>query len=209
MLFLFGESTHIRKMDIGSKSCPVCQAQKAFLEITETTYFNVFGVRLLPIEKTAHYWQCNGCNYAFSQNDIKEPSHLELLRHLLVYLMLGYGVSDQKDSAKEIFVKVTSAILDDEQLRKEIALQDSGDLDIQKYAADVSMTMNFKGKQEVLEGIYLMTYICCDLEYEDRLRINLIANSLGVGISGVEYVIQSVRERNYLAIRRLSGLTKA
>ena len=67
--------------------------------------------------------------------------------------------------------------------------------------------MNAVGKQAVIEAAFLTTYACCDLQYEDRLRINLVGNALGVGLDFVEYAIDNVRKQSYLGIKRLSQLS--
>ena len=67
--------------------------------------------------------------------------------------------------------------------------------------------MNAVGKQAVIEAAFLTTYACCDLQYEDRLRINLVGNALGVGLDFVEYAIDNVRKQSYLGVKRLSKLS--
>jgi hypothetical protein len=48
-----------------------------------------------------------------------------------------------------------------------------------------------------------MTYVCCEIQYEDRLRVNLIGNALGVSLEFVEYAVQKVRQNSYYGVRRL------
>ncbi|MEK9872100.1 MAG: hypothetical protein VW831_20455, partial [Gammaproteobacteria bacterium] len=55
-----------------------------------------------------------------------------------------------------------------------------------------------------IEAAFLTTYICCDLQYEDRLRINLMGNAMDVGLEFVEYAIRQTRKTNYYGVRRLA-----
>ena len=75
------------------------------------------------------------------------------------------------------------------------------------YVRSHAASMNSVGKQQVIEAAFLSTYACCELQYEDRLRINLIGNALGVGLEFVEYCIGQSRRQNYYGVRRL-GLTE-
>ena len=59
-----------------------------------------------------------------------------------------------------------------------------------------------KGRQCLIELAYLMTYASCEIEYEDRLRLNLIGNALDISINGVEAIINHVRQQGYYGVRR-------
>ena len=70
-------------------------------------------------------------------------------------------------------------------------------------------SMNAIGKQTVVEAAFLTTYVCCDLQFEDRLRINLIGNALGVGLEFVDYSISQIRKQGCYGVRRLNIVESA
>ena len=74
------------------------------------------------------------------------------------------------------------------------------------YARSEARFLNAIGKQQVIEAAFLSTHACCELQYEDRLRINLIGNALGVGLEFVEYAIAQSRKKNNHGLRRLRHL---
>lgn len=208
MLFLFGERVYFSQEEVGIHPCPVCREQTPFYAVVETNYFTIFAIRLLPIEKLSHYWECSGCENAYAVNDLNEPSHLKVLRRVLVYLMLGYGIYHHRDSpgtskVREIGEKVSGISFTDELIKKEITLLEAGQLNLQDYVAEARREMNLKGKRQVIEGAMLMTHICCEMEYEDRLRLNLMGNALGLELQSVAAIIDSVQRRNYFGLDRL------
>tara|TARA_B110000196_G_C21098622_1_gene641395 strand:- start:540 stop:884 length:345 start_codon:yes stop_codon:yes gene_type:complete len=73
---------------------------------------------------------------------------------------------------------------------------------------NAAASLNDKGKLKIVETAFLATYICCEVQYEDRLRINLIGNALGVSLQFVEYAIGEVRRQNYYGVHRLLSPTR-
>lgn len=133
---------------------------------------------------------------------------MPVLRRVVAYLMLGYGMSQHRDKAKEVVEEVSATACDDQTIKKEIRDLEAGNFgvaseNIQDYLKDKGYEINLKGKLQIIEGAFLMTYVCCEMEFEDRLRINLIANVLGLALEDVEAVIGSIRQKHYLGITRL------
>ena len=204
MFFLFGERVRSAARPQGEKLCPVCTGHQPFTEQLESLWFSLFHIPVLKIEDKAHYWRCENCMSSFSQNDISKPSHVPITQQLVVYILLGYGYSKPADTAREICLKVTGFELTDQECSELARRLSSGHEDMVQLVRDRSPEMNLAGKQAVLGAAFLATYVCCDLQYEDRLRINLIGNALGVGLDFVEYALDQVRKQGYLGVRRLS-----
>ena len=84
----------------------------------------------------------------------------------------------------------------------------AGDLDVHKVVTRLSANVNAHGKQQVIEAAFLATYASCEMEHEDRLRVNLIGNALGVSLEYVESVINYVRSQGYYGVRRMLTSTQ-
>ncbi|MDA0979046.1 MAG: hypothetical protein O3B72_10830 [Proteobacteria bacterium] len=203
MIFIFGEKIRTRSESVGDKPCAVCQSTRAFTEQHESLWFCLFGLPIAPIEKTAAYWRCEHCLTAYHCNDSSQPSHITVLKQLIVYLLMGYHQEDHPAVASEICLKISGFEISETEFQQIMAGIARGDMEMVEAVRHLAPVVNAVGKQQVLEAVFLTTYICCDLEYEDRLRINLIGNALGVGLEFVEYAISQTRKQNYYGVRRL------
>ena len=158
---------------------------------------------MLKLEEVASYWCCVGCDNSYVPGELHEPSQLPVVRQVIVYLLAGYGHHDQAELADEICRKLTSMALPVEAFRQLSRSLQTSRLDMVETVRSSASRLNAKGKHQVIQAAFLTTYVCCDLQYEDRLRINLMGNALGVGMEFTDSVIQDTRRRNCLGIRRL------
>ncbi len=203
MLFLFGESTRARAEPCGTHTCPVCQSPQDFTHQKESRWFTFFAIPLIPIEEEAAYWRCENCFASFTPGDVSLPSQVEPVQLLIAYLLLGYGHAESAEIADEISLKLTGFELEPETfraLKHELA---RGSIDIVERVSNYAPRVGGIGKQQIVEAAFLTTYICCEMQYEDRLRVNLIGNALGVGLEFVDYAIAACRKQNYYGVRRL------
>lgn len=202
MIFLFGERIHSTELDAGERQCPVCEQHRPFVRVVETNYFTMFGLRLLPLDRVADYERCTVCNNAFSE-DGREPTHVPVVRHAIVYMMLGYGMTEHEETASMICRQVTGFDFPaDEMIRLRRSI-DAGSEDFFDLLRRESASMNIAGKQQVIQAAFLMAYVSCEMQHEDRVRLNLVGNALGVPIEFVTDCIEAVRARHYYGIRRL------
>ncbi len=201
MVFLFGESVRRSETAIGSRPCPICQVDRPFVRVVKTNFFTIFGLRLLPLGQVAEYLQCTACGQAFDEGS-DCPSHHALLLDVIAYLMLGYGVSRDRALAGEVYEAVTRTQLADTDLAAAISALDAGQRDLFDSLRQGAAKVNTRGKQEIVQAGYLVAYASCELEHDDRVRLNLIGNALDVPISFVAACIEDVRARHYLGIRR-------
>lgn len=203
MLFLFGERIHSHSEAIGEKTCSACSSVQQFSRVAETNYFCMFGLRLLPIERIADYWRCEKCRNSFAANDLTQPSQVPLLKQVLTYIMLGYGMHEHAEIAQEICMKVTGFAFEDHEVREQMRALDAGKIDVFETLKKSAHMMNTPGKRQVVEGAFLMTHASCEIQHEDRVRINLIGNALGLPLEFIENAIEHVRSRGYYGVRRL------
>lgn len=202
MIFLFGERVHGAELDGGEQDCPVCNRQTPFVRVIETNYFTVFGIRLLPIDKVADYHRCTVCNNAIDP-DLETPTHLIVVREAIAYIMIGYGMSEHREVAGQICEAVTGFEFTPDQLRDTIRELDAGKVDFFQTLKAHAPQMTTEGKAQVVMAAFLMTYVSCEIQHEDRVRVNLIGNALGVPLEFVNGCVDEVRARNYHGIRRL------
>ena len=203
MIFIFGEKLRSQSTPSDRHYCAVCLSEQLFTEHRESVWFSLFGLPLLPIEDRASYLRCEKCLSAYDKADTSVPSHVPLIQTLIVYLLMGYQQDHQKRIAAEISLKIAGFDLaedDFDGIRRSIG---SGSLDMVEHVRQKSGAVNAIGKQQILEAAFLTTYVCCDMQYEDRLRINLIGNALDVGLEFVDYAIQQTRKQGYYGVRRL------
>lgn len=207
MFFLFGEKIRSKSTAVGVKHCPVCHAEHPFTEQQESLWFCLFAIPLLPIERTASYWRCDNCLMAYKPGALEQPSSVPVAQRITLYLLLGYAQRAHAKLAGEICLKLTGFELDSTTRAMLVREINTGGIDMVEYVRSEAASTNAIGKQQIIEAAFLATYACCDLQYEDRLRINLIGNALGVGLEFVDYAIAHSRKQNYYGIRRL-GLTE-
>ena len=209
MFFLFGASVRRSGTSLGEKACPVCLAQRPFTEQVEKLWFTFFNIPVLKIEEVARYWRCESCLNPFVINELNIPSQVAVTQQLVLYIMLGYGQSHHKQVAQEICLKLTGFDLSDQEYKGTLNWLRSGQQNVDELVREIAPSMNSNGKQAVIEAAFLSTYVCCDLQYEDRLRVNLIGNALGVGLDFVDYAIGKSRSQGYYGIRRLNYVEHA
>lgn len=202
MLFLFGEQVTARVVEEGKFDCFACGKEQPFLRIEEINYFTIFLFRLVPIRKIAEYCQCCACGTPFVSADSPEPSQFPGIRRVVCYIMLGYRMHRHRDKVKEIFLKITNTPFTDDDIQTEVGTIEQGKEDVFRYLTGLSTVVNTLGKQQIIEAAFLMTYAACEIQHEDRLRINLIGNALGVSLEFVETVIDHVRNESYYGVRR-------
>lgn len=203
MFLLMGERVKSSSRPIGQRSCPVCQSDQAFTEQTESLWFSIFGLSVLPLEQRAHYCRCEHCLSAFKPGEFEYPSSIPIVKDVIVYLLLGYEQQHQVQLASEVCAKLTGFEFPESEVRelcREIA---SGRLNVAELVRRRADTLNHIGKQQVIESAFLVTYACCDIEYEDRLRINQIGSALDVGLEFVTYAIDEARRQQNYGVRRL------
>ncbi len=203
MIFLFGERVRTKTTQIDSRTCVVCHAEQPFSEQRESTWFCLFGLPLLPIEQFARYWRCEHCLSAYEQGVLEAPSSVPLVKRICLYILLGYNQHANVAIAQEICLKVCGFELTDSETKDLVRGIAAKRYDMVDYVLSRAPLLNGIGKQQVLEAAFLATHACCELQYEDRLRINLIGNALGVELEFVEYAIQQSRKKKNYEIRRL------
>jgi hypothetical protein len=206
VIFLFGERVKRASVALGDQDCPICQRAKPFSHIQETNYFCLFGIRVLPLEKNADYYSCDYCENAFQALNAEGklvPSQLHSVQRVLAYLLVGYSLQDQGELACDIFKKVTGFELRASDLREDVKSIALGHTDLFSELKQQNRYLNQRGKQQIIEAAFLVTHSFCEIQYEDRLRINLIASSIGLSIAFVSATIDQVRQQGCYGVRRV------
>lgn len=204
MIFLFGERVKRDVVPEGLHHCPVCQTEKPFQRVKETNYFCAFGLRVLPIEKIADYRTCEFCENAFSEEAGQlEPSQLSSVRRVIAYILVGYGMQEHQDLGCDIFKKITGFEMQPAELLNDVRRMAAGKVDVLAEIKQQNCFLNIRGKQQIIEAAFLVTHACCEIQYEDRLRINLIANAMDLPIAFVTATIDQVRKQGCYGVRRL------
>lgn len=205
MIFLFGERLKRSGNSLGARYCPVCDSERQFSHIQEVNYFHVFGLAILPLEKIADFQLCDHCESAFVMGpSVPElPSHIALTQTVTSYVLLGYGQQDHLELASDLAKKVTGYELDQEAFKRDVRALAGGQLDFFNHVKQQARHLNARGKQQVIEAAFLATHACCEIQYEDRLRINMIANAMDTSIAFVNATIEQVRRQGCYGVRRL------
>ena len=202
MFFLPGEKVRANAEAIGDKDCPVCQRSQTFIRVEETVWFTLFMIPIAPMEKQASYDQCGSCQYAFAQGDYREPAHLDLLREVLVYMLCGYGMHQHRDLAQSLCRKLTGFDFPDDAVSTLMRQFEGPGVDMPARLESRRASLNLRCKEDLVRAAFLVAYASCELEYEDRLRINLMGTALGFGLETTDAVIAELRRDGYLGIRR-------
>ncbi|HKI75504.1 MAG TPA: hypothetical protein VJ998_12700 [Pseudomonadales bacterium] len=204
MFFVFGERVHGASLDAGERLCPICRRSTHFAHIVETNYFCIFGLRLLPVEKVANYYQCSECGNPFDRN-VDVPNQVSMIAQVLAYILAGYGMTAHQDVAAEVCRKVSGFDISHGELAAAIRSLASGRENLFDLLKAGAQGINATGAHQIVQAAFLMTHVCCEIQYEDRLRINLIGNAVGISLAFVEMAVEAVREKKYYGVHRLLG----
>jgi len=200
MLFLLGERIRKDQVSVGSRACVYCGDDQKFVHVAEDNYFTFFAIPLFRLGNVADYCQCESCEYTYQNHESVEPAHVYWVKLITTYVLTGYGMANQRRIIQEIGKKVSGVDFPSDEIDEISArLED----DVFELLRNAAASLNDKGKLKIVETAFLGTYICCEIQYEDRLRINLIGNALGVSLQFVEYAISEVRQQNYYGVHRL------
>ena len=199
MFILFGERLQTRRGQVGMRRCDVCDREEEFFQITEVNYFSLFAIPVFRVSKVADYFVCGECGTSYASKDQLQPSHIDSVKVVITYILFGYGMANEIRRIQEIANAVVGISFPVEEIKRN--LHRIGDEDVFKLLGIAAKTMDAKAKFQVIEAAFLSTHVCCEIQYEDRLRINLMGNALGVSLSFVEAAIKNVRSNNFYGVR--------
>ena len=165
----------------------------------------MFSIPVLPIEQVAKYWRCENCFNSYRPGELGEPSQSFVVKLLIIYILKGYNQHHHRAVAAEICLKLTGFDLLEDEYQRLLQELSSGSIDIVKRVSRYASYINGVGKQQIIEAAFLTTYCCCDMQYEDRLRVNLIGNALGTSLEFVEYAIGQTRKQNYYGVHHVTN----
>ena len=200
MFMLISERLHSCSTAIGHHDCAVCVSQQPFSQVVESNYFCLFGLRLLRLQHLANYPCCDRCETAFRAGNFTEPALTEVVNWVLAYLWSGFGMSHRLDLAEEIGRKVTGRGCSEQRI--ETCMLQLARRDICDVLRAEAICLNLRGKLQVIHVAFLTSYACCEIQHEDRLRINLMGTALGLSLEAVEIAIQNVRQQGYYGVQR-------
>jgi hypothetical protein len=191
-------------VSLGERLCPVCQSKKSFQHVKETNYFCLFGLRLLPLEKISNYLSCEFCENAFAESAGElVPSQLAMVKRVIAYALVGYGMQEHQDLACDVFKKITGFEIQPSDLLGDVRRVAAGKSDVLEDIRRENRHLNTRGRQQIIEAAFLVTHACCEIQYEDRLRLNLIANAMNLPITFVTATIDQVRKHGCYGVRRI------
>jgi hypothetical protein len=200
VFMLISERLHTSVTAIGSFDCSVCASKQPFSHVVEINYFCLFGLRLMRLARFADYQRCDRCDSAFCAAHHREPASMESVYWVLAYLWIGFDMSHQMSLATAIGFKVTGQECSEQRIRA--CMGQLAQRDIYAVLRHQAHGLNLRGKLQVIDAAFLATYVCCEIQHEDRLRVNLMGTSLGVSLESVEAAIRGVREQGYYGVKR-------
>lgn len=68
--------------------------------------------------------------------------------------------------------------------------------ELSKAVKKLSLNMDFVAKAKIVQVAYLFTSEVCDIQFDDRLRINLIANALNISLESVNELIEDLEPQD-------------
>ncbi|MCL6415698.1 hypothetical protein MIB92_08550 [Aestuariirhabdus sp. Z084] len=140
--------------------------------------------------------KCSDCGHAFSSKTDSEPTYYDPLKSILAYLLAGYGLINGVETAKDIFQSATGSKIDFSDLQERVDnIQQNNQLpdDLKQVARRLS----WLDKVLLIEAAYLLIFTARPIEYEERLKINLLANAMEIGLEGVDAIIKHLRDQDY------------
>ena len=199
MFVLFGEQSRNLEVGSGDFDCPVCRNRQRYHHRRIKQYFSLFFIPLLPLEDSANYLICSGCQACFDPQILKQPQEYrqacnhQALRRALCYLLAGYGVTTHgKQQADALFQDATGQPLDNAAIDNELQLINSGLSATLPYLHQLAPKLSAHAKQQLVLASYQLARQLGDMGFDDRVRINTLATELGLSLPEVNYLISSV-----------------
>ena len=206
MLFLMGERVVPKVLEEQEHDCPICKTRETWVEIKEVNYFTVFFIKTFPLDTVSHYLLCTKCENTFSPENATKPAVIDGVRKVLTYLMQGYGQGANIKLGQHIHKAITGFEWTDKDYRTAMGSfnKDEQQANIVQDLKTLAKSIGWSAKYQIVEAAYLITYVCSPLEYEDKVRVNLVGNALGVALEGVNEIGERLRTENYKGLQRIS-----
>jgi len=206
MFFLMGEKIVPKVIEERECDCPICQTRETWVEVKEVNYFTVFLIKTFPIDTVSHYLMCTKCENTFSPNNASQPAVIDGVRDVLAYLMQGYGQGSNTKLAQQLHKAATGLPWEDEEFRDTMRRfnHDEQRTQIVQNLKTLAKSIGWPAKYQIVEAAYLITYVCSSLEYEDKVRVNLVGNALGVSLEGVNEIADQLRTEHYKGLQRIT-----
>lgn len=202
MFLLFGEETINKITRTGEIACARCGGRRAAQRYAEASYFTLFRIPLLPLGRRSDYWECCECGAAYASERATEPAADAVLRHVLVYVMLGYRAAAYRETLQQIYARITGREIGVEEIAAEAGEIEARPPEIIGYLRKHAFHLNVAGKEQVVEAAFLMTHASCEIQQQDRLRVNLMGGALGLTLEQTDAVLDRVRANRYYGVRR-------
>ena len=202
MFILLGERAVASTENLGPFQCPICQTQKELHRVTHKNYFTVLFIRILPLGIIADYNQCSGCGHTYNQALTTEPLFFSPTRSVLAYLLSGFGLERTMDIGAKVFKAVTGTEATTAEIQAQITRINQGE-DLFEQLKKSSPTLSWLDKSLIVEAAFLLIFASQTIEYEERLRINLIGNALGISIEEIKLIIDNLQAQQYKGIRAM------
>lgn len=188
MMFLFGETLKKTTESVGRFDCPCCAEENEFQGILEKSYFCIFFIPLLPMNTVANYWQCTACQEVFEPNNLDRPVYCLTMLAVFSYLLSGYGLHENLNSALKIYENLSNTKIDESEILGYKESYNSIE-DLTSVLKKLSFHMDYSGRIKVVKAAYLFTYGACEMEFNDRVRVNLIGSALNIDIGTINAMV--------------------
>ena len=199
MFVLFGEQSRNQEVASGDFDCPVCLGRQHYHHRRIKQYFSLFFIPLLPLEDSANYLICSGCQACFDPQILKQPQEYcqacnhQALRRALCYLVAGYGdTTRSREQMRTLYQDATGQPLDDAAIDDELQLIHSGLSATLPYLHQLAPRLSAHAKQQLVLASYQLARRLGEMDFDDRVRINTLAAELGLSLPEVNYLISSV-----------------
>ena len=160
-MIIFGTTGITRTPGRGNFYCPGCGPDATYAHKKVQRFFTLYFIPLIPLDVVGEYIQCERCGGEFNMEALNfDPSQqaqaLEEIfnlatRHTLIATILSNGGVHENQIATlhQEYQQLTQSVVDDEQLRQEVATLHAEGANITELLQGIAHAVNDQGNERV------------------------------------------------------------
>jgi len=219
-MIIFGTRGVTTTPDNGEFFCPQCNGQNPYKLKRVRSFFTLYFIPLIPLNKLGEYVECQRCQGTFEVGILDydpeaEGARFEALffvavKQVMIGMLLADGVIDDDEvlMLQSQFHELTGAEVSEQDLREEIAeIQQSG-ADTLELVAGLASGLNNSGKETVIRAAYNIALADGKFDQSEVLMLQNIGSSLDLSNAHLNGLLQEFANNNNSASTLPGGGTQ-
>jgi uncharacterized tellurite resistance protein B-like protein len=191
-MIIFGTRGVTTTPDTGNFFCPQCNGQTAYKLKRVRSFFTLYFIPLIPLNKLGEYVECPRCqgtydigilDYDPSQENAKfEALFFVAVKQVMIGMLLADGRIDDDEvlMLQSQFLELTGAQITEQDLREEITeIENSGSNPLE-LVGGLASGLNDSGKETVIRAAYAIALADGEFDATEVAMLQEVGKSLGL-----------------------------